>query len=384
MKRIIIYLALLFALLCFMPSASAAISETNTDSDSIYSEFESTLELQQMYDSLPEEAKASLENMGISSIDATSLNDISFTSFISEITSVASSQAKGVFLSFVNVVAVIIITAIFDGYSSSLNLTLKEVLSVVTALCISAALVVPLTDLIDSATYIITTSSDFILVYVPIMVAVLISCGQSISGSGYYSLMIFAAEGISQLAGKFMAPMLSVFMGIGISSSVAPGLKMNGFLNMISKTLKWLLSFVFTMFSTFLGFKTIISSTIDNVSTRAIRFTMSSFVPVVGAALSEAYKTVQGSVHLLKNGIGVFAIIAVIVVFMPILIRILLWLLSVNLCKSFSQIMDMSVPTNILGIISTVLSVLLAIVICIMALYIISTALIISLGGNVS
>ncbi len=384
MKRSYLYLAVFVVLLFIIPSVSASEYLEDTEVDYTYSELEESLDLSEMYNLLPDEAKETLRKIGIENISINNLNDVSLSSFFNEITSVASSQVKGVFSSLVTIVAIILITAIFDGYSTSISGGLREVLSVVTALCICSAVVIPLMDVIDSATDIIKTSSDFILAYVPIMVAVLISCGQSISGSGYYSMMVFAAEGISQLSGKFIAPMLSVFMGIGISSTVTPGLNMSGFLSMISKTLKWLLSFVFTMFSTFLGFKTLISSTIDNVSTRAIRFTMSSFVPVIGAALSEAYKTVQGSVHLLKNGIGVFAIIAVIIVFMPILIKILLWLISVNLCKSFSQMLDMSVPTELLLIISTVLSVLLAIIICIMALYIISTALIISLGGNMT
>ena len=59
-----------------------------------------------------------------------------------------------------------------------------------------------------------------------------------------------------------------------------------------------------------------------------------------------------------------------------------LWQFSVNLCKSISQIINLSLPVQMLSGVSTVLSVLLAVNICIMALYIISTALIITAGGN--
>ena len=108
---------------------------------------------------------------------------------------------------------------------------------------------------------------------------------------------------------------------------------------------------------------------------------MSSFIPVVGAALSEAYKTVQGSVNILKHGIGIFVIFAVAAVFLPVIMKLTLWSFSVSVCKSVSVMLSLSVPTRMLSGVSTVLSVLLATLICIMALFIISTALIITAGG---
>ena len=108
---------------------------------------------------------------------------------------------------------------------------------------------------------------------------------------------------------------------------------------------------------------------------------MSSFIPVVGAALSEAYKTVQGSVNILKNGIGVFVIFAVAVVFLPIILRLTLWNFSISVCKTLCQMLSLNEPFRMLCGVSTVLSVLLAVLLCIMALFIISTALIITAGG---
>ena len=211
-----------------------------------------------------------------------------------------------------------------------------------------------------------------------------VSCGKALSSSGYYSMMVFTAEGIAQLTSKVITPMLNVFLGVSMCTTVVPNLRLDSLTDLFSKTIKWLLSFSFTIFSALLTFRTLITTSIDNVSTRAVRFTMSSFIPVVGAALSEAYKTVQGSVMILKNGIGVFVILAVAIVFLPIVLRLLLWSFALNLCKTVSDILGIFVPGRLLKSMSTVLSVLLAVVLCVMALFIISTALIITVGGNSS
>ena len=173
-----------------------------------------------------------------------------------------------------------------------------------------------------------------------------------------------------------------MFLGVSLCTTSVPSLKLDSLTDLFSKTIKWLLSFSFTIFSALLTFRTLITTSIDNVSTRAVRFTMSSFVPVVGAALSEAYKTVQGSILILKNGIGVFVILAVAIVFLPIVLRLLLWSFALNFCKTISEILGVTVPCRLLKSMSTVLSVLLAVVLCVMALFVISTALIITVGGN--
>lgn len=373
-------LCILFVMIILMGAGAfvCTASETDTPTDTL----SDTLKTDELYDKLPDYARRTLEQMGISKISPDTLTNVSFDGLVKGIVNIAAEQGGDV-LSATGVIAgIILLCSLFEGISESVNTSLREVLSVASALCMTSVLVIPVSGVIETANDTIKNASDFMLAYIPIMVAVLMSCGQSISGSGYYSLMIFAAEGISQLSGKFITPLLNVFMGVGISSTLVPELKLDGLLGMFSKTLKWLLSFVFTMFSAFLGFRTLISTSVDSVSTRAIRFTMSSFVPVVGAALAEAYKTVQGSVNVLKNGIGVFVIFAVAVVFMPIVLRLVIWLFSLNLCKCFAQIISLRSAADMLGIISTVLSVLLAIIICIVALYIIATALIITVGGN--
>ncbi|MDO4420399.1 MAG: hypothetical protein Q4B92_08585 [Ruminococcus sp.] len=178
-----------------------------------------------------------------------------------------------------------------------------------------------------------------------------------------------------------VSPLLSCFLTLGISSSIVPDIKLSGLVNFFSKTIKWLMSFVFTLFTALLTLKSLYSSSVDNISSRALRYTMSSFVPVVGGALSEAYRTVHGSVGVLKSGVGVFVIIAIVTVFIPVIIRLLVWLFTVNMCKSFAETTSLNSPMSMLTSISTVLSLLLSVIFCIIALFIITTALIMTIGG---
>lgn len=331
---------------------------------------------------LPKEAQEALEKLGIENNDLSTIQKLSFKDIMSYLTDTISNETDDIKPSICAVLAIILLYSIFSGvFESSSNSALSSVLSVVTTLCIACSLLVPVTELIERTSNAIEMSVNFMLAYVPVMAAVLISAGQTVTGSGYSAMMVIAAEAVGQFFSRVISPLLSVFLTLGISSSVVPEIKLSSLLSFFSKTVKWLMSFVFTLFTALLSLKSIFSTSVDNVSSRAVRYTLSSFVPVVGGALSEAYRTVHGSVGVLKSGVGVFVIISIVVVFVPVLTRLLVWLFTVNLCKMFAESTAMGCPVSILSSVSTVLSLMLSVIFCIVALFVITTALIISLGG---
>lgn len=335
-------------------------------------------------ENLPEEVNDALEQIGISSADFSTTQDLSFTNILGYLLNTAAEEAGEILPSLCAVLAMLLLYSLFAGvFDSVSNPALSSVLSVISALCIACVLMLPVSELIESAGNAIKISANFMLAFIPVMTAILVSAGQTATGGGYCSMMILAAEGVAQFFSKLISPLLSCFLTLGISSSIVPDIKLSSLLGFFSKTVKWLMSFVFTLFTSLLTLKSLYSSSVDNVSARAVRYTMSSFVPVVGGALSEAYRTVHGSVGILKSGVGVFVIIAVITVFIPVIIRLSIWLFAVNMCKCFAETTSLQSPMVMLSSISTVLSLLLSVIFCIIALFIITTALIITIGGAV-
>lgn len=373
MKRILKILLLSFFLIFLL------ISEVQAEPLDDLSEAVGADELS---DCLPKEVKEELLSLGIDSENFATAQNLSFSSFAEFLLNTVSKEAEGVFPSVAVILSILLLYTIFTSvFESVSNPSLSSVLSVVSALCIACVLLMPAIKLMEQVQKAIILSADFMLAYIPVMTAVLISSGQYVTGSGYSAMMILCAQGVGQFFSKIISPLLSCFLSLGISSSIVPDIKLNSLISFFSKSVKWLMSFVFTLFTSFLTLKSLYANSVDNVSSRAVRYTMSSFVPVVGGALSEAYRTVHGSVGVLKSGIGVFVIISVSVVFLPVIIRLLLWLFTVNICKGFAETSSLHSPVSMLSAVSTVLSLMLSVVFCIIALFIITTALIISIGG---
>ncbi len=335
--------------------------------------------------SLSPQVLEDLNKIGADSYDIAELDDVNFESILSLVFNKVEDESTTPLSSGAVVISILILTALLESYRDSLRHTsMQEVLSVVSTLCIVSALAFPVIKLIENSVATITDASNFMLLYIPIMIAILSFSGHAVTGASYYSLMVMVCEGVAQLSTKFIAPMLNVYLGFCVSSSICDRVNLKSFCAMLSKIIKWLISFLMTVFSALLTIRGMITTAYDSVTARAVRFTMSSFIPIVGAALSESYKTIQGSINLIRTGAGVFVILAILVVFLPTIISCVCWLFSLNLCKSVGETVGVSSPINLLTTISSVVSTVLAITVCIMALFVISTALLITLSGGAS
>jgi len=353
--------------------------------DGVYEKLLNQSGADKLLDSLSDEAKDILKNIGITGVNPFEINNITFSKIINVILNELSNQTNHPFKTCFSILGIMILYAALSCFNDSLAETsTKQILDIVTTLCITCALVLPVSNVISQTMITINSVSKFILAYVPVMVVVMIASGSAVSGSSYYSSMIIAGQGVAQVSSKIISPLLNVFLGLSVVGTISPEINLKGLTELAGKVIKWTLAFVMTIFTGVLSFKTAIASASDRVSSKAVKFTLSSFVPVVGSALADAYKTVESSISLLKSGIGVIAILCVGVIFLPILSQCVIWLVSLYISKSVSDILNLSQPSELLESVICVLTTLFAVILCVMAIFIISTAVIMMMGGGSS
>lgn len=333
--------------------------------------------------SLDQNSQDSLNNLGIDEKNYNSIINLSFSDFFKEIIRIAGQEGVTPLSSSALVMCMLLLYSVFDNFRDDLkSRNMQSISDAVFVLIITLSIVTPVVSVVNRAVNSIENAGSFMLLYIPIMVVALITNGQGVTGASYYSFVVMAGEGITWLSSHLIAPLLSVFLGVSVTSSVSSDIKLDGIIRELSKFIKWVIAFVMTVFSGLLTFKTLITTAADTVSTRAVRFTLSSFIPIVGSALSEAYKTIQGSMTLLKTGLGVFVIISVVIVFLPVVINCLLWIVSLNISSGVADMLGVKAPSSVLKCCSSVLSTLLVIILCVMAIYVISTAIILTLGST--
>lgn len=335
-----------------------------------------------VYNSLSDEAAQALEALGVSSADAGVLSGLRFEDILAQLTQMAGESLTEPLKGLVTVMAVLILCAMLTAYRSALTNDVGETVQTAAALCLCGAVAAPATAFIASAGSVITHCANLFLAYVPLMAVMMAASGKVTGSATYQAAMTAAGQLVARVSADVILPLLYIFLGIAVTAGVSPQARLQGLLTTLSKTVKWSLGLVMTVFTAVLSLRQTAASALDTVAGRTARFALSSFVPVVGGALSEAYRSVQGGLHTLKSGLGIFVILALAFTFLPLVLQVMGWLLCLSLGKAAAEAMDVGGCVRVLEALTTVFSTLIAVLLCVMAVFIIASAAAFTFGGD--
>ncbi|HCC35604.1 MAG TPA: hypothetical protein DEQ02_08230 [Ruminococcaceae bacterium] len=130
-----------------------------------------------------------------------------------------------------------------------------------------------------------------------------------------------------------------------------------------------------TVFVGLLGVQTAINSAADSTANKAAKFFVGAFVPVVGSSIGDALSSVQGCMSILKSSVGIYAVISVAVMLIPVVLEILLYKLCIFGCGAVADLFELKNISNLLKAVGSALSLILAVIICCLVLFIVSLAI---------
>ena len=387
MKKILCCLALIFVVFV-IPVSAAETDSTQSQDDAMFQEYYE----QQAEDSgandlpnyLPDDTKSQLDQMGISGVDWNSIQSIQPNSLFSQILKMLGEGVQAPMKALLSLLGIMMLCALLG--SMKINLGEKNmggIMNLIGTLCICMVVITPIVQSIVKLTGVIQGASTFMLACIPVLVGIMIANGQTVTASSYNLLMLGTTNSISFLSAHFLAPCMNIFLGFSVVSAISPTLRLSTLCNTISKIVKWVLGFCMSVFTGLLTIQSLLGGSVDVTTNRTLRFVVSSFVPVVGSALGEALSTVQGCIKVLKGGVGAFGVLAVVFMFLPILIECLLWQMTLTVCAGIGDVFDLKEITSILNAASKVMSMMLAILLCTMAMMTISTVVVLMMGGAV-
>ena len=181
------------------------------------------------------------------------------------------------------------------------------------AACCMAALLLAGTaeSVIPEARETLYRLSDYGKAAFPAFYLAVASCGAGVSASVKYASICFASNLFMELSQRILLPLISVYLSVGITLSLAE----NALLNAAERLLKWCIVTSMTLFTggfcTYISLSGVISGSADAVAVKAAKSAISTLLPVVGGILSDSASTMLAAASVIKNSAGVFCLIAV-------------------------------------------------------------------------
>lgn len=273
-------------------------------------------------------------------------------------------------------IAAILLCAVVNAVrQSEISKNLQEVFTVTAAACVVSFLSKPVLSCITQTVQALQESALFVMSFTPVMSGILIAGGHPGSAGAYQLILLVAAELLTELASQTLVPFLGIYLALCIVAPLAPFLHLDHLTSGIRSAVCWGLGIVSTLFVGILSLQTVISSGGDSLALKTGRFLVGSFIPVIGGTISDALGAARSCVQILKNTVGSFGVLAVLLIFLPILVQIGLWYLAVNAAAWVGSMLDAGEIARLLSSIGQTFSMMIAMVACFMLLILVSTAL---------
>lgn len=325
------------------------------------------------------ETKEYLEELGVDSESGEGIADVSLKSVFKFLFSLVTDKTKRISGVLVIVTAVIIINSIFSSFIGE-NTSARTAINYISVLCIVTAIIVPLKELIVNTGAVIKTAAIFTDSYIPVLGAIIAASGNIKLAFTYNSFAIALSAFITEIADNFFIPVVNMLFAFNILTSFTFESYKHKIIKSVKRLIIIILSLISTIYTGLLTTQSILAVSSDSLTVRGIRFFSGTFIPVVGAGVSESVASVMSSLSVMKNTAGVIVIVIVLLIFLPIIIELLIWYFALQFCSIAADLFGNNDISEMIEELSSVISLINIILFYITFVLIISTGIIIVSG----
>ncbi len=370
-------LVALMAFLCLLvPSVSAQI-----DTDELYRQQLEAGGVTDLPGQLPANVQELLSQMEWDSFDPDTYTDLEFSSLLSALFTLLGEQSSDSLQALGTLLGVVLLGGLLTGLESvSVSVPLRQTFHGLAVAGGGAALLVPLAGLLNTVAQTVEQVTVFLTAYAPVYATVVATGGRPTGAVVYQATLLGASQLLVWAVQSAVFPVLMVSLAFGSAGSVAEGFRLDALSGFLHKGILWFLGLFSTVYSGLMSIQQMVSAAGDTLGGRVIRFSLSSFVPVVGGLLSEAYNTVRGCGDVLRSTVGCFGVVAVVLVIVPPLCSCICWSVSLHLAAAGAGLFCLTPVERLCKTAAGVVRVLIALLAVFALLMVVSTVVVITAG----
>lgn len=374
MKRFVIFFISLAVFLLLPMSASSQDFDSEKYNNQLahydFDSFEGTLD---------KDTYGILEDLGILDYSIDSITSLSFSDAVDVVKRIIGNKLRLPFKTGITIMVLILLSAFLQSIN---NEKAEALYSTASALIISTVILARLTDSVSMASMAMSVSANFIYAFIPVFCAIVVASGGVTTAMSTNTTLLLLSQGLSFISTNMFMPVINCYLALGVSSSLRYELNLDKLLISIKKFITTCISFIAGVFVSILSVKTAVAGRADALGLRSIRFTINSIVPVIGSSISEGLLSIQAYSSLVKSSVGVVGIIAVCLVFLPAILDITMWRISLGICSVVSDVFGDKSVSSVLNAFSNGLVLINVILILSMVTTIISIGVLVAAGGR--
>lgn len=332
---------------------------------------------EELVEALPDDAREYLEN---EEITPESPRVFSFGEALKSAWELLKKQAAMPLRTLCGLCGVVLFCALSGSLAEAGNL--KTALSAVGVLCGAGIAAAAMYEVLEGSLAAISAAANFMLVFIPVLTGISAALGHTLTAAAVNSAILGGTQLFSQLSANFLAPFCGAILGVSTAGAVSPQLKLDKLAEVIKKLVVWALSLVMTIFMGVLSLQTAVSAASDNAAIKTAKFVVSQGVPLVGGTVSDAVNTLQSGISILKSSVGVYGIIAVAAIILPVLASLICYKAAALAAEGLAEMFGLKELSALFKSFGAVITIITAIVICVLLINTIAGAIVLKMTGN--
>lgn len=356
------------------------MQSVSADTGTLYREQLSAAGGDTLTQQLPADARELLEALELDLASPDSFTSLSGERVLSMLSSLLEGQASGPLQAALSLLAVVVLSAMLSGLEHTAAPSLQPTYHTVAVLAAAGLLLTPLAGLLQQVREAVESVTVFMYSFVPVYTGVLTVSGAATAAVSYQTTLLAAAELLTTLLRYGVWPLLTVTLAFGCTGAVTEGFGLDAISASLHKAVLWGMGLFSSVFTWVLSTQQMVARAGDTLGSRALKFSLASFVPVVGGALSEAYSTVLGCAGLLRSTVGAFGVAAVVMTVLPPLVSCVCWNLCLHIGATAAGVFRLGALEKLCRTVSGAVRVLIAVLAVMAVLMLISTSVIVHTG----
>ncbi|MBR6045808.1 MAG: stage III sporulation protein AE [Ruminococcus sp.] len=372
MKKLRFLPALIFAVLVMMLLAPCACADSETQDK--FTEITDGINSRLRSETDPDVSEI-IDSYGLDVGNKKGTESLSFADVIKKLI----DRFLGSLKSPLGMLGKLIAAALLCALTRSMLKEGAELGGIYSVICALAAVMAVCETFSETVSLIITAFNSlqsFMLAYIPIYAGISATLGNVGGAGSFYTSDLFLCEVIAFISRSVLLPLMSMLTAVSIVGTVNTELRLTNAASAVKRVIQWILGFMMLIFSGLMTVQTAIGASADSLRARTVRFAASSFIPIIGGAVSETYSTIKGSLGFIRTSAGTVGVVIIAVLVLRPLIMIVAVRAVLALGAMICDILGQEQMTRLLRSLNEVLAIGMSVLICFSVMFIISTCIV--------
>lgn len=172
----------------------------------------------------------------------------------------------------------------------------------------------------------------------PTLAAATAASGGLVSASVQQVATVLFADFLTTLIRQVLMPVICVYIAVAVAEALLPQHPLKRLRGGVGKAVVWTLTMLLVLFTGYLTVSGAAAASSDALTLRLTRTAIGTAVPVVGGIISEATESVLAGAGLIKNAIGIFGMLGVLMICLTPFMHLAVQYLTFKLTAFFASL----------------------------------------------